>query len=343
MHEATLDSDGNKLGSIRRAKFEEHPAHMRLRGEIRELEDPRNILARANSETFSYDTDGNLTSDAAWQYTYDAANRVKTVQTLNNLQTSFGTAAVKLKFSYDYFGRHVKKEVYKYTGSAWPTTPDSTYTYLYDGMTMIAEFTGATPVLSKSYHWGLAMSGSIQGAGGVGGFLGMKVHSGTFANKRYAAINDSGGNVVGMLDLENYQTPAAEYEYSPLGEPLRAFGTIAKENPWRFSTKYFDAETGCSILATRREAHAVAQAGKCLANSWPVFRFWAVVSSCIESCYRTRNALIMLRICTLVHLVTTGHNPAYSNFGSVGGHEFNGPVPSFDYRYGLGDGAIEPL
>jgi RHS repeat-associated protein len=37
---------------------------------------------------------------------------------------------------------------------------------------------------------------------------------------------------------------AARYEYGPFGELLRATGPVAKANPFRFSTKYQDEETG---------------------------------------------------------------------------------------------------
>jgi len=37
---------------------------------------------------------------------------------------------------------------------------------------------------------------------------------------------------------------SARYEYGPFGETLRATGTLAKHNPFRFSTKYTDNETG---------------------------------------------------------------------------------------------------
>ena len=37
---------------------------------------------------------------------------------------------------------------------------------------------------------------------------------------------------------------AAAYDYSPFGETIKATGTAAGANPWRFSTKYHDTETG---------------------------------------------------------------------------------------------------
>jgi RHS repeat-associated protein len=36
----------------------------------------------------------------------------------------------------------------------------------------------------------------------------------------------------------------ARYEYGPFGETIRATGALAKKNPFRFSTKYTDNETG---------------------------------------------------------------------------------------------------
>lgn len=38
--------------------------------------------------------------------------------------------------------------------------------------------------------------------------------------------------------------PSARYDYAPFGELLRASGEAAALNPFRFSTKYADAETG---------------------------------------------------------------------------------------------------
>ena len=51
------------------------------------------------------------------------------------------------------------------------------------------------------------------------------------------------GNVVALIDASD-GTIVAEYEYGPYGEPLRATGPYAEENPFPFSTKYLDTETG---------------------------------------------------------------------------------------------------
>ena len=52
------------------------------------------------------------------------------------------------------------------------------------------------------------------------------------------------GNVSGLVDSADGSLDA-KYEYGAFGEPLRVGGTaIADDNPFRFSTKYLDTESG---------------------------------------------------------------------------------------------------
>ena len=44
--------------------------------------------------------------------------------------------------------------------------------------------------------------------------------------------------------MDGNQNMVARYEYIPFGELIRATGPVAKLNPFRFSTKYQDDETG---------------------------------------------------------------------------------------------------
>jgi len=47
-----------------------------------------------------------------------------------------------------------------------------------------------------------------------------------------------------VLVSADYGSVVAQYEYGPFAEPLRATGPLAADNPFRFSTKYTDLETG---------------------------------------------------------------------------------------------------
>ena len=54
---------------------------------------------------------------------------------------------------------------------------------------------------------------------------------------------DLNGNVTLLVNTATGQS-AATYDYGPFGEPLRQSGEYASLNPFRFSTKYTDDETG---------------------------------------------------------------------------------------------------
>jgi RHS repeat-associated protein len=93
----------------------------------------------------------------------------------------------------------------------------------------------------RSYLWGNDRSGTMGGAGGVGGLLAMRVHSGTNTGSYFYAY-DGNGNVVGLVNATNGAI-AAQYEYGPFGELIRATGPLARENPFLFSTKFYDWES----------------------------------------------------------------------------------------------------
>ena len=85
-------------------------------------------------------------------------------------------------------------------------------------------------------------SGTMQGAGGVGGLISMTVHQGTNAGT-YLYCYDGNHNVTTLVNATNGAV-AAQYEYDVFGRPLRATGPLAFVNPFTFSTKFCDWETG---------------------------------------------------------------------------------------------------
>src|SRR5206468_2180104 len=91
------------------------------------------------------------------------------------------------------------------------------------------------------FTWGTDLSGTMQGAGGVGGLVSMTVYLGTNAGT-YFYCYDGNGNVAALVNATNGAV-AAQYEYGPFGELIRATGPMAKANPFRFSTKYQDDES----------------------------------------------------------------------------------------------------
>ena len=210
----------------------------------------RQAYVAADPENFEYDADGNLTEDSLWHYTYDLENRLvrMTMKTLAEGRPT-NMDRMHLEFTYDYLGRRVEKQVWEDVSEGDPPygEPDTHLVFAYDGWTMIAELDGKAGLsVVRTYSWGLDISHSMQNAGGVGGLLSIQEGSST-----YLTAYDGNGNLMGLLDSATGNLEA-EYEYSPFGETIRLNGSaIADSNPFRFSTKYTDTETGLIYYGLR--------------------------------------------------------------------------------------------
>ena len=132
---------------------------------------------------------------------------------------------------YDHLGRRVRK-----------ITQEATLTYFYDGWQLVKET--RHPAASRSgndaagsrvsmendlveYHWGKDLSGTIGGAGGVGGLLYLKRNGAV-----YVPWYDAYGNVMGYWDAQG--NVVAEYTYDAFGELIASSGPMANV----FSIRY---------------------------------------------------------------------------------------------------------
>jgi RHS repeat-associated protein len=159
----------------------------------------------------------------------------------SSLPSGQGYTRLELNFKYDYLGRRVEKEVENLDGP----TPNFTHRCVYDGWNLVAEYGYASSTLSliRSYTWGLDITGaSMRTAGGVGALLQIADHP---SGKTYLPAYDGNGNIAALLNASTGSVAAA-YEYSPFGEPLRTQTSdqSVADNPFRFSTRYTDVETG---------------------------------------------------------------------------------------------------
>ncbi|MEM9446578.1 MAG: RHS repeat-associated core domain-containing protein [Verrucomicrobiota bacterium] len=210
-------------------------------GETLVASDDGSVITPRSPQGFNYDDDGNLTFDGLWTYTWNAENRLIAVESNAAMPT---LVKKKLEFVYDYLGRRIQKKVFNHDGSSYVL--DRTRKFLYDGWNMVAELDGSDTLL-KSYLWGTDLSGTAQGAGGVGGLLAVTDH---LAGKTYYTLSDANGNVINLFDSADGSV-AATYEYSPFGQVLRATGPAAQINPFRFSSKYQDDETQLNYYGYR--------------------------------------------------------------------------------------------
>jgi RHS repeat-associated protein len=197
-----------------------------------------NVLVQQTAETFLYDLDGNLIRDGLWTNTWDAENRLISMQSRTNVPAA---VRQKLDFTYDYMGRRIQKIVSLWSGSAY--TPQYTNRFVYDGWNLIGILNEANGLVSN-FTWGSDLSGSMQGAGGVGGLLFSTIRAGASAGAIQSCVSfDGNGNVTSLVSATN-STVNSSYEYGPFGEVIRATGPTALLNPYRFSTKYQEDETG---------------------------------------------------------------------------------------------------
>jgi len=189
------------------------------------------LFVAKTPETFTYDADGNLLQDGRWAYAWDGENRLLSMTSLTNTPTG---SWLQLAFVYDYQGRRIQKIVStNNNGNGY--VGEYTNRFLYDGWNLIGELENGS--LMRSYVWGADLSGSPQGAGGVGGLLQI-----SYSGVNYFVVYDGNGNVASLVNAANGAI-AAKYDYGPFGEVIRATGPMAKLNPFRFSTKYDDDET----------------------------------------------------------------------------------------------------
>ena len=193
--------------------------------------DTNSITVLQATNVYAYDLNGNLLYDGRRAFAYDDENQLIRVTVTNGWKSEF-TYDGKLR-------RRIVKE-FTWNGS-WVQTNE--VHYIYDGNLVVQE-RDANNLLLVTYTRGSDLSGSMQGAGGIGGLLARtdnskQLISDPFATAFYHA--DGNGNVTCLIYPN--QTIAAKYLYDPFGNMLSMYGTLADANNYRFSSKEWNANS----------------------------------------------------------------------------------------------------
>ena len=178
----------------------------------------------------------NIKNQAIWTYIWDAENRLIEARPAT---TNLGAALVQ--YMYDNQSRRIARREFVWSDYLGDTTWHYVQgrAYRYDDWNLLrerVEFDGA--VSTNQYVWGLDLSGSLQGAGGVGGLLTILSPDSCLLTPAY----DANGNITDLVDTNG--AVVAHYEYDPYGNTIAQSGNQADANPYRFSSKYWDGETG---------------------------------------------------------------------------------------------------
>ena len=181
-----------------------------------------------------YDFDGNMTHGPhpadptiTALFLYDAENRL--------LEIRNATTGVTLQSNhYDAFHRLIRVTA-RHNGQS------TTEHILWKGWTLVSRFVSSGNNLSETFHytWGKDLSGSEQGAGGVGGLLAItRVPVTGDASTRYP-LYDGNGNITALVTTNG--TLSASYQYDSFGNTISATDNDASgwvnHNIHGFSTK----------------------------------------------------------------------------------------------------------
>lgn len=229
----------------------------------------KNQLTSALGANCTYDANGNLTASGNYSYVYDDEN-----QLIQWFYFQYGPNAATngdLRTDFFYDGKHRLRKRVEYVVSAPATnTPppidgpiglhtglelaisspqapqppswvlDSQTIYLYDGNRVIQERDGSNSP-TVGYTRGLDLSGSFQGAGGIGGLLACSTLNTQPSSHAYYH-SDGNGNVTFLVT--STQTTGARYRYDPFGNLISKSGALADANLYRFSSKELHAKSG---------------------------------------------------------------------------------------------------
>ena len=217
----------------------------------------------------AYDGNGNLVSSGATalEYAYDDENRLSIVQS-NTVFYSTNYPLWQTLYAYDGLGRLrlrverqnmvmpdpggggdslvIGEETTLESGAGVTWSTNSITRYVYDSWRVIQERNGSNNVPTVSYTRGTDLSGTLEGAGGIGGLL---ARSHGYSSGNWSTHNfyhaDGNGNVTYLVAANQGQ--AARYRYDPYGNVISLaenLGFLGTPNTYRFSSKMVDLKTG---------------------------------------------------------------------------------------------------
>ncbi len=213
------DKIGNRLEATQGTKTTKYKAN--ALNQYSSIFQPSSQISHAPA----HDADGNQTHEGNRTYSWDGENRLIAIQEGSSLIA---------RYTYDHQSRRIARWVNDGTEER----------YLYDCWNLIAVYQKGETKPVGTYTWGKDLSGSLQGAGGVGGLLfaqtqGEKPNTWIYhydANGNITQVTDPRGNLLEQNTYDAFGNPTTE-SHIP--------------NRYRFSTKPQDSESGSNYYGYR--------------------------------------------------------------------------------------------
>lgn len=193
-------------------------------------------------EIFLYDDDGNIVRDGRFIYTWDAENRLVSLESLPSAPIA---SLRKASYAYDPQGRRVQKKVWRWNPVGGVFEPIENVRFIWMAGNIVGEV-GPQGNFLRSHLRGLDLSNTFQKAGGTGGLLSTTSYESSIG-QRFPAY-DGNGNVTMMININDLSVEA-RFEYDAFGKEIRATGVAIDQAKMRFSTQYEDLES--NFLAFR--------------------------------------------------------------------------------------------
>ena len=185
------------------------------------------VTADGDDMPVEYDRWGAMTRFGAYFYDCERNGQVSFIT------TNLPNGRIRQVSTSGYDG--LKRRIYKSVSSPAGVSHE----YYYNGWNPVVERvrpSGGTTSTVR-YVWGKDLSGTLQGAGGVGGLLATQV-----GGAWYFPAYDANGNITQYVDEDGHVV--ASYAYDAFGNTVAQSGAMAETFPFRFSTKYYDSESG---------------------------------------------------------------------------------------------------
>jgi RHS repeat-associated protein len=202
------------------------------------------ISIGAQSMEPQFDPLGNLLHDDQNTYTWDSDIHLRSVETKSEIKNQKSAIS---HFRYDALHRRVSRH---------ESASTTTTLFVMDGWNVISEFSQSADLKSPIANfkspslrltWSEDLSGSLQGAGGIGGLLATKNQEQGNTNNFFHF--DSNGNVINLSDEKGKQS--ALYAYNAFGQTILVQGSRAQANHYQFSTKPIESANGLAYYGYR--------------------------------------------------------------------------------------------
>ncbi|WP_157210793.1 RHS repeat-associated core domain-containing protein [Verrucomicrobium spinosum] len=204
------------------------------------------VVLPPSQETYEYDGAGRMVGDATWAYTWNGMGCLVKMERKADTGADPNLASEVITFKYDADRRRIKKERTLTYSDSTPTRVETSKMIWSGWLPACEELSVNGGTASRRWFiWGRDVSGTWDGAGGIGGLVAIEEEGG----RRLLVVDDGLGNITALINQVNGET-VAKFDYTPYGELKVSSGDV-NACPFRYQSKYYDAETGLSYFGFR--------------------------------------------------------------------------------------------